>query len=157
MLHLQLIVVGKLKERFWVQACDEYLKRLRPYVSVEVVELADVDPAKAGGENKAVEMESSAILAALASAERSILLDIKGALVTSEQIAQTLEEAPFDGVNNIAFVIGGSCGVSREVRDAVQARWSFGRITLPHNLARVVLLEQLYRACKIMRNEPYHK
>lgn len=162
MLHIRVIAVGRLKERFWAQACDEYLKRLQPYASVEVVELADMDPAKVGSEQKAVELESAAILSALksnraAASSLSILLDIGGKQISSEDIASRFESAPFEGVNDIDFVVGGSCGVSREVRQAVGLRWSLGRITLPHNLARVVLLEQIYRAFKILRHEPYHK
>lgn len=164
MLHIRVIAVGKLKERFWAQACDEYLKRLRPYASVEVVEMADMDPSKVGGEQKAIELESSAIMSALGSGQpsassssMSILLDIGGKQISSEEIARRFEDAPFEGINGIDFVIGGSCGVSAEVRRAVNLRWSLGRITLPHNLARVVLLEQIYRAFKILRHEPYHK
>lgn len=157
MLHITVIAVGKLKERFWAQACDEYLKRLRPYASVEVRELADIDPAKAGGEAKAIEQESQAILASIPEGATAFLLDISGKLVSSESLAETLEECSLNGESNLCFVIGGSCGVSEDVRKVVQHRISFGRITLPHNLARVVLLEQLYRAFKIIKREPYHK
>lgn len=157
MLHISVIAVGKLKEKFWSQACDEYLKRLRPYASVEVVELPDVDPAKVGGEQKAVEAESRSIIDVIPRDALSILLDIEAKLVSSEQMAEALDGAALDGKNDIAFIIGGSCGVSKEVREAVTLRWSFGRITLPHNLARVVLLEQIYRTFRIIRHEPYHK
>lgn len=157
MLHLRVIAIGQLKERFWKDACAEYLKRLRPYAEVSVVELADVDPARAGGEEAAVLREGEAVLRTLQPGERVILLDINGKEVTSPGMANTLEDLPLEGVNDIAFVIGGSCGVSKAVRERADNRWSFGRITLPHNLARVVLLEQLYRAFKIQRGEPYHK
>ena len=157
MLHLRVIAIGQLKERFWKDACAEYLKRLRPYAEVSVVELTDVDPARAGGEEAAVLREGEAVLRTLQPGERVILLDINGKEVTSPGMAYTLEDLPLEGVNDIAFVIGGSCGVSKAVRERADSRWSFGRITLPHNLARVVLLEQLYRAFKIQRGEPYHK
>ena len=157
MLHLRVIAIGQLKERFWKDACAEYLKRLRPYAEVSVVELTDVDPARAGGEEAAVLREGEAVLRTLQPGERVILLDINGKEVTSPGMANTLEDLPLEGVNDIAFVIGGSCGVSKAVRERADNRWSFGRITLPHNLARVVLLEQLYRAFKIQRGEPYHK
>ena len=107
-----IVAVGKLKEKFWTAACAEYLKRMQPYGKTEVREIADVDPARAGG---------------------------------------------VDAARDIAFVIGGSDGVSAAVRQRADETLSFGPITLPHNLARVVLLEQLYRAQKISRGEPYHK
>lgn len=157
MLHIRVICVGQLKERFWKDACAEYLKRLKPYAQVEVVELPDVDPARVGGEAQAVARESEAILKALKPSEAAVLLDVTGTLVSSPGIAETLEGFALDGVNDVALIIGGSCGVSAEVRERARIRWSLGRITLPHNLARVVVLEQLYRAFKIQRGEPYHK
>ncbi len=157
MLHLRVIAIGQLKERFWKDACAEYLKRLRAYGEVSVVELADVDPARAGGEKAAMLREGEAVLRTLQPGERVILLDINGKEMTSLGMAKALEDLSLTGVNDIAFVIGGSCGVSQAVRERADGRWSFGRITLPHNLARVVLLEQLYRAFKIQRGEPYHK
>ena len=155
MLHISVIAVGKLKEKFWAQACDEYLKRLRPYAAVDVRELPDIDPAKAGGEAKAVQQESDAVLAAIPEGSVAFLLDICGKLVTSEDIAQAIDDCSLSGSSRLCFIVGGSCG--GVVRAKVQRRISLGRITLPHNLARVVLLEQLYRAFKISRNEPYHK
>lgn len=157
MLHISVIAVGKLKERFWVEACAEYLKRMKPYAQVEVVEIADVDPAKAGGESVAIAKESSAIMKAIPDRSTVILLDIQGKEQSSESIAAQLEAFANSGDVDIAFVIGGSNGIDDRVRAKAAYRWSFGRITLPHNLARVVLLEQLYRAFKINRGEPYHK
>lgn len=157
MLHVRVIAVGQLKERYWRDACAEYLKRLGPYAQVSVVELPDIDPARAGGQKGALLREGEAILHALSSDEKVVLLDVCGKRVSSPQIADALEAWSLDGMNDVAFIVGGSCGVSDEVRARVALRWSFGDITLPHNLARVVLLEQLYRAFKIMRGEPYHK
>lgn len=157
MMHITIIAVGRLKERFWSQACDEYLKRLGAYASVEIRELPDVDPTRAGGESKACEQESTSILQAIPITSIPILLDIKGKEMTSESIAGRIERFGIDGVNDVCLIIGGSCGVDDSVRNGVRERWSLGRITLPHNLARVVLLEQIYRAFKIMRREPYHK
>ncbi len=157
MLHINVIAVGKLKEAFWTQACAEYLKRLSPFAAVSVIEIPDVDPARVGGEAKAVAAESDAVLKALKPTTFVILLDIGGKLVSSETIAQKLDDLALEGKTDIAFIIGGSCGVDARVRARADAAWSFGRITLPHNLARVVLLEQVYRAFKINRGEPYHK
>lgn len=150
MLKITVIAVGKLKERFWKDACGEYLKRLGGYANVAVRELPDSNAQK----------EAELILGTLDAAGTSchaILLDIRGKETSSEGLAEKLDALALRGVSHIAFIIGGSDGVTREVRERAAERVSFGPITLPHNLARVVLLEQIYRACKINRNEPYHK
>jgi 23S rRNA (pseudouridine1915-N3)-methyltransferase len=157
MQHIKVVAVGKLKERFWVDACAEYLKRLRPYVALDMAEIADVDPARAGGEQAAKNAEGEAILRAIPDSAHVILLDVRGKHYSSEKIAAHLDNLGIEGRNDIVFVIGGSCGVSEVVYSRANIKMSFGDITLPHNLARVVLLEQIYRAQKINRGEPYHK
>lgn len=152
-----IVAVGKLKERFWTDACAEYLKRLQPYAKTTVVEVADVDPARVGGEVQAVNREGAAVLKALDERSHVVLLAIDGKERSSESLAKRIDELALSGESDIAFVIGGSCGVSKDVRSRADETLSFGPITLPHNLARVVLLEQLYRAQKISRGEPYHK
>lgn len=151
------IAIGKLKERFWADACAEYVKRLQPYAKTTVVELADVDPARAGGDDAAVRREGAAILKALPERAHVIVLAIDGNQRSSEGLSARIDDLGVSGVGEVVFVIGGSCGVSADVRARADELLSFGPITLPHNLARVVLLEQLYRACKISRGEPYHK
>ena len=151
------VAVGKLKERFWADACVEYLKRLQPYAKTAIVEIPDVDPARAGGEAAAVEREGGAILKALPARSHVIALAINGKQRSSEGLAARIDELGLSGESEIAFVIGGSCGLSAGVLRRADETLSFGPVTLPHNLARVVLLEQLYRACKISRGEPYHK
>ncbi|MEG1517834.1 MAG: 23S rRNA (pseudouridine(1915)-N(3))-methyltransferase RlmH [Raoultibacter sp.] len=144
---ISIIAVGKLKERFWKEACDEYLKRLQAYAKVAVREIPDSAPAR----------EEAAILAALPSDAHTILLDIGGKETSSQALSAKLDALALGGISHVAFVIGGSDGVTSAVKAAAQERLSFGPITLPHNLARVVLLEQVYRAYKISRGEPYHK
>ena len=156
-MRITVVAVGKLKERFWADACAEYLKRLGAYANVAVREVADVDPARAGGVSAAREKEGGAICAALPQGAHVVLLAIEGKERTSEGIAARLDELALHGRSDLAFVIGGSDGVSDAVRARADETLSFGRITLPHNLARVVLLEQIYRAFKISRGEPYHK
>lgn len=156
-MKITIVAVGKLKERFWVDACAEYLKRLQPYARVEVREVADVDPARAGGVAAACEREGAAVLAALPDAAHVVLMAIEGKQRSSVEFSQRLDALALGGTSDIAFVIGGSDGVSDAVRARANETLSFGRITLPHNLARVVLLEQVYRAFKISRGEPYHK
>lgn len=149
-MRFTVIAVGKLKERFWTDACAEYLKRLKPYAPTKVIELADNNP----------EREEAAILRALDSCPeraRTILLAIEGTARSSEGLSHRLDELALTGISDVAFVIGGSNGVTEAVRARADETLSFGPITLPHNLARVVLLEQLYRAQKISRGEPYHK
>lgn len=157
MIRITVVAVGKLKERFWTDACAEYLKRLKAYAKVEVKEIADIDPAKAGGVDAAREREGSAVLAAVPEQSHAILLAIEGKERSSEGLARRLDDLALTGKSDLTFIVGGSDGVSDAVRARANEQLSFGPITLPHNLARVVLLEQVYRAFKISRGEPYHK
>lgn len=156
-MNITIVAVGKLKEKFWKQACEEYLKRLQPYAKVQVKEVADVDPAKVGGIEAAKEREGAAVLDALPTRAHVLLLAIEGKERSSEELSRRIDELALHGESDLAFVIGGSDGSSEEVYARANELLSFGRITLPHNLARVVLLEQVYRAFKISRGEPYHK
>lgn len=157
MIRITVVAVGKLKERFWADACAEYLKRLKAYAKVEVKEIADIDPAKAGGVDAARDREGSAVLAAVPEQSHAILLAIEGKERSSEGLARRLDDLALTGKSDLTFIVGGSDGVSDAVRARANEQLSFGPITLPHNLARVVLLEQVYRAFKISRGEPYHK
>ncbi len=156
-MKIAVIAVGKLKEKFWREACAEYLKRLQAYAKVDVREVADVDPAKAGGVEAARAREGEAILSAIPPHAHTILLAIEGIERSSEEFSARLDQLTLRGESEFAFVIGGSDGVSRAVYERANEQLSFGPLTLPHNLARVVLLEQIYRAFKISRGEPYHK
>lgn len=147
MIRIDVFAIGKLKEKFWKDACAEYLKRLEGYAKVEVRELADSTPQK----------EAEALMTALPKSGPIVLLDIKGRETSSEMLASKLETFALEGDSRISFIIGGSDGVTNEIKTRATERISFGPITLPHNLARVVLLEQIYRAFKIIRKEPYHK
>ena len=141
------IATGKLKERFWSAACDEYLKRLGPYARTTVVEVPD----------STADREAPLILRAIPERAHVVLLAIDGRELSSEAIASRIDDLALSGTGEIVFVIGGSNGLTDDVRARADEAWSFGPITLPHNLARVVLLEQLYRSRKISRGEPYHK
>lgn len=156
-MNINVIAVGKLKESFWKDACAEYLKRLGGYAAVKIREIQDVDPGRSGGTEPAKAKEGAAILAAIPEKSRVILLAIEGKELSSVQFSRHLESLMNGGTGDITFVIGGSDGVSADVYSRADETMSFGKITLPHNLARVVLLEQIYRAFKIMRGEPYHK
>ncbi len=147
MLRITVFAVGKLKEKFWKEACNEYLKRLSGYAKVEVRELPD----------STREKEGALLTDALPERCPILLLDIKGKELSSEALSARIDELTLSGDSHLCFIIGGSDGVTDEIKKMATQRISFGPITLPHNLARVVLLEQLYRAMKISRNEPYHK
>ncbi|MDO4290178.1 MAG: 23S rRNA (pseudouridine(1915)-N(3))-methyltransferase RlmH [Eggerthellaceae bacterium] len=156
-MKITIVAVGKLKERFWVDACSEYLKRLSGYAKVTVREVTDVDPARAGGVEAARAKEAAAILGVVAPQSHVVLMAIEGKQRSSEQLAARMDALALNGVSDVTFVIGGSDGVDASVYARADETLSFGPITLPHNLARVVLLEQVYRAFKISRGEPYHK
>ncbi len=153
-MKVRVVVVGKLKEPHWRAACDEYLKRLRPYATVEVIEVPDrdigADPARA------MAAEGADLLRALPEGSHVVALDLDGREVTSEGFSQWLAALMLDGRSDVSFVIGGSAGLAPEVRARAGESLALSRMTLPHQLARVVLLEQVYRAFRIMRNEPYH-
>ncbi len=161
-MKIDVVAVGKLKEKFWREACAEYGKRLTRYVDLRIVEIDDRDPAKCGGEAKAMQAEGADIAKAVAKMPDGpechvVCLDIGGKQMSSEQFAQFVEDKALEGCKDLVFVIGGSTGIDPEVKAQAQTLLSFGKITMPHNLARVVLLEQVYRAYRIIRGEPYHK
>ena len=154
-MRIHLVAVGKLKERFWREAADEYLTRLRPYADVRVAEVADRDPAR--GEARALADEGADVLRAVPEGSHLICLEIAGRQLSSEQLAERIDELALAGRSTITFAVGGSHGLAPDVLARADESLSLGPMTLPHNLARVVLLEQLYRAFKISRGEPYHK
>lgn len=154
-MKILLVVVGRLKERFWRDAADEYLKRLGPYATIRVVEIIDRDSGR--DLTRALAEEGADIVRALPDGAHVIALDVGGRQLSSEGFSARLDELALDGRSNLAFVIGGSVGLDAAVLARADERLSLGPMTLPHNLARVVLLEQIYRAFRISRGEPYHK
>ena len=156
-LGIDIIAVGKLKQDFWVQACDEYSRRLVRYAKLNIHQLPD-QPAKTEADiRKALSLESQAVLAKLPENTSIIALDSKGRQFSSEELAAQLAAMMGRGVSRLTFVIGGSWGLDAAVKQRAELVLSLGAITLPHNLARLVLLEQLYRCFKILNNQPYHK
>ncbi len=159
MLEIKIICIGKLKEKYWDAACAEYLKRLRAYCDVSIVELKEEklpSNPSAADERGVKEAEGKAILGRVSRGEYVIAMDIMGKELSSEDLAAKIGDTAFTH-STIDFIIGGSLGLSEEVKKRADFRFSFGRITLPHQLARVVLLEQIYRAFKINAGETYHK
>ncbi|KIL36324.1 50S rRNA methyltransferase [Cohnella kolymensis] len=159
-MQIQIIAVGKLKEKYWNDAIAEYSKRLGPYARLDIRELPDEktpDSMSPAEEEQVKAREGERILAALKPDAHVVALAIDGETWTSEQLAAHLDRQAVYGGGSIAFIIGGSLGLSPAVLSRADKRLSFGRMTYPHQLMRVLLLEQIYRAFKINRGEPYHK
>jgi len=157
---IQLIGVGKLKEKYLVQGIAEYVKRLGPYVKFQMTEVADEKAPETMSEAEVLGVkarEGERILAHVKSDAHVIALAIGGELWSSEELAAHLDRLGTYGTSHVVFVIGGSHGLSDDVLRRAQQKLSFGRMTLPHQLMRLVLVEQIYRAVKINRGEPYHK
>jgi len=150
MKKIEIICIGNIKESYLKDAIAEYVKRLGRFCDAKIIELKE-----AGDDELAIKKESAEILSKLGGV--SILLDINGEAVTSPIIATDIDNAFTRGAQKLQFIIGGSRGVSDEVKKAVQKSYSFGRITYPHQLMRVLVLEQVYRALNILANTPYHK
>lgn len=151
-MNIVLLCVGSLKERFWEDATKEYQKRLQKFCKLEIKELSEQN--KFSGIDKIIAEEGKEIIANIKG--YSILFDIEGKEQSSEQFAKNISSL-FQKSSTLTFIIGGSYGVSEEVKKRVDERLSFGKITLPHNLARVVALEQIYRAFMINGGGKYHK
>jgi len=159
-LRVTIIAAGKLKEKYWRDAADEYIKRITPYCRPEIIEVADegcAAEAKAADEKRVKRLEWDGILRRLRPGTYLTALDVRGEQVSSEQFAEHIERLAVTGRSDITFLIGGSLGLAREALERADRRLSFSRLTFPHQLMRVILLEQIYRAFKIIRGEPYHK
>ncbi len=159
-MNIQIICIGKLKEKYWTDAIKEYSKRLSRFCTLEIVELKEsLLPANASpaDEEKVKFEEGKEILKAIKDGTYVITLEIKGKSLSSEELAQKIDELGIMGRSNVAFVIGGSLGLSPEVSKRSDLKLSFSRMTFPHQMMRVILLEQIYRSFKINRHEAYHK
>ena len=159
-MNITVICVGKLKEKYWTAAIDEYSKRLKGYCSLDIIELKEARlPDKAGpAEELAVkEAEGEEILKKIKDNQYVITLEVKGKMLSSEKLAEKMDTLAIDGQSNVVFVIGGSLGLSAAVSRRANFKLSFSEMTFPHQMMRVILLEQVYRAFKINRNEAYHK
>ena len=159
-MKITLYCIGSLKESYWKEAIAEYKKRLGAYCTIDIVECPDV-PCKEKASEKEVEevktREGEKVLSHLKKGEYLIALDIGGKQYDSIELAHHIEERLVQNGSSLSFVIGGSLGLSKALRERADEFISFGKGTFPHQLARVMLLEQLYRSFRILRNEPYHK
>ena len=154
------VVVGRLKEKYYTEAVKEYAKRLSRYCKLEIVELPDEktpDGASAAEEAAILEREGERILKAVREDAYMIALAIEGKALNSVEFSRRLERLGVEGRSHITFVIGGSLGLSPAVMLRADEAVSFSSMTFPHQLMRVILLEQVYRGFRIMKGEPYHK
>lgn len=159
-MRISIVCVGKLKEKYWQDAIAEYTKRLSRYHKMEIIELSDEkapENLSAAQELEIKKKEGDKILKAIKEDTFVIALAIEGKSLGSEQLADFLAKKAVGGVSHIAFVIGGSLGLSAEVMQRADYALSFSAMTFPHQMMRVILLEQIYRAERINRKEPYHK
>lgn len=159
-MNVTIVCIGKLKEKYWRDAVAEYSKRLGSYCSLSVCELKEsrlaANPSPAD-EEAVKEAEGEAILSHLQKGEYVITLEVKGRRMTSEALAEKIGGLGMEGRSDVAFVIGGSLGLSSAVSRRADLKLSFSDMTFPHQMMRVILLEQIYRSFKILRHEPYHK
>jgi 23S rRNA (pseudouridine1915-N3)-methyltransferase len=158
-MNAAIVCVGRLREKFYAAAAEEYLKRLSRYGKMEIIELPDLpEPANASDADRAqvMDKEGQSILSRLRPADHVVALCIDGPQLTSEDFARRIQAQSMQG-NRLAFVIGGSLGLSPAVIKRADEKLSLSKMTFPHQLARVLLLEQIYRGCKINAGEKYHK
>ncbi len=159
MLKVKLVVLGKLKEKYWADAAKEYIKRLSGYCRIEVCEIKDLpvpENPSIGEIDTVLSKEAEEIIRQIGSIRNVISLCIEGKSISSEELSSMLADAEMNG-GSIAFVIGSSHGLHESVKKLSGSRISFSKMTFPHQLARIMLLEQIYRGFKIKKGENYHK
>lgn len=156
-MNIKIIALGKLKEKFLKDGIEEFLKRLRPYAGVEVIE---INPIEIKDENlipKVLDDEAAKILTHIKPQSFVITLEIEGKMLSSVEFAKKIETLTNEGTSEIVFVIGSSCGLSPIVSNRADFKLSFSKMTFLHQFARLILVEQIYRAFKIIKGETYHK
>ncbi|HEV3745767.1 TPA: 23S rRNA (pseudouridine(1915)-N(3))-methyltransferase RlmH [Streptococcus pneumoniae] len=159
-MKIKVVTVGKLKEKYLKDGIAEYSKRISRFAKFEMIELSDEktpDKASESENQKILEIEGQRILSKIADHDFVIVLAIEGKTFFSEEFSKQLEETSIKGFSTLTFIIGGSLGLSSSVKNRANLSVSFGRLTLPHQLMRLVLVEQIYRAFTIQQGFPYHK
>lgn len=159
-MNINILCVGKIKEKFYSNAIDEYSKRLSKYCSLKIVEVADEKTSEDSSDNEMTiikDKEGNRLLKYIGERDFVIALSIEGHAFDSVSFSNYIADLQLRGNSTIDFVIGGSLGLSKEVIKRANYEISFSKMTFPHQLMRVILLEQIYRAFRIMKNEPYHK
>jgi 23S rRNA (pseudouridine1915-N3)-methyltransferase len=159
-MRINIIAVGKLKEKYLEQGVKEYLKRLTPFAKVEIIEIEEArlpDRSRPAEETQAREKEGELIRRQIKGGSYSIALVIEGKQLSSEQLSGMLDDLALRGQSDLNFIIGGSTGLADSIISQADFLLSFSKMTFPHQLMRLILLEQIYRGFKISRGEKYHK
>ena len=159
-MQITIICVGKIKEKFYRDAADEYIKRLSRYCRLNITEVADEmtpDNCSDNMKQQILSKEAERIISKIPVGAHIISLEIQGREYTSEALSSYIERLGTDGISHIVFIIGGSLGLHKSVTGLADMHLSFSQMTYPHQLMRVILLEQIYRSYRIMNGEPYHK
>ena len=159
-MKITICCVGKIKEKFYSQAIEEYSKRLSKYCKLEIKEAADEKTPDSASDtvNRMIkEKEGDRLLSFIKDDSYVIALAIDGKMLDSVELSEKIDNLMLSGKSDIVFVIGGSLGLDKRVLDRADYKLSFSKMTFPHPLMRVILLEQIYRSFRIMKNEPYHK
>ena len=156
-MNIKIIALGKIKEKFLKDGIEEFLKRLTPYARVEVLELPAIEIKDENLTSKILDQEAEKILSHIKPQSYVITLEINGKMFSSEEFAKKISELTNDGVSEIIFVIGSSCGISPLVSNRANLKMSMSKMTFLHQFARLILVEQIYRAFKIIKGETYHK
>lgn len=159
-MKISILCVGKVKEKFYRDAIDEFSKRLTRYCKLEIIEVVDEKTDEQASETEirlVKEKEGIRLLNKLKDDAYMIALCIDGKQLDSEELSEKIEKLGVQGVSHICFIIGGSLGLSDEVVSRADYKLSFSKMTFPHQIMRVILLEQIYRGYRIMNHEPYHK
>lgn len=156
-MKIKIIALGKIKEKFLKDGIDEFLKRLTPYATVEVIELVPIEIKDENLTEKILEQEGEKILALIKPQSFVITLEINGKQFSSEEFAKKIETLTNDGISELIFVIGSSCGIGKSVSARANLKMSMSKMTFLHQFARLILVEQIYRAFKIIKGETYHK
>ena len=159
-MNISIVTVGKLKEKYLKQGIEEYSKRLSAYAKIDIIEIPDEKAPETLSEQEMLQVkgkEGERILSKIPDDAHVIALAIEGKMKSSEELAETLDKLATYGKSKIVFVIGGSLGLSKDVMKRANDTLSFSKMTFPHQLMRLILVEQVYRAFRINRGEPYHK
>ena len=158
-MRFYVVCIGKLKDAYLRDGVAEFVKRMRPYGGITITELNESkigDKPRDADRKQVVAEEGERLLKAVPKSAYTVLLDVYGKTMSSEDLAKTVAKLEVDGVSDMAFIVGGAFGVSDELRRSVNYKLSFSPMTFTHQMVRLLLVEQIYRASKINRNEPYH-
>jgi 23S rRNA (pseudouridine1915-N3)-methyltransferase len=156
-MNIKLTVIGKTEGKYLIEAVENYIKRLKHYVNFEIIYLPDIKGAKSLSSSEIKEKEADILLKQISKYDKNILFDEKGKLFSSKEFATHLQKQMNQGIKNLNFIVGGAYGFSPRIYQEVQEKISISPMTFSHQMIRLLIVEQIYRANTILNNEPYHK